>query len=187
MNWADETINALRGTWRLFLRDTGGFEDFNLSVGGFWRSFLVIIAVAPFYLYAVILQDSIQLPDQPPSEPVSINLAAIGLVAQWLAWPAVMAVIAHFAGLARNYARYIVVYNWSAIPVMAIQMVPILLLTQGEALFVLATLVFFAFYAVVLYYRWYIALTALEAAPAMAWALVIGDLALSIGVTKLIG
>jgi len=127
------------------------------------------------------------LPDQPPSEPVSINLAAIGLVAQWFAWPLVMAIIARFAGLARNYARYIVVYNWSAILVMAIQMVPVLLLTQGEALFGLATLVFFVIYAVVLYYRWYIAQTALDATPAMAWALVIGDLVLSIGVTKLIG
>lgn len=187
MNWADEAISALRGSWRLFLRDTGGFEDFNLSVGGFWRSFAVIIAVAPFYLYAVMVQNGIQLPDQPPSEPVSINLAAIGLVAQWFAWPLVMAIIARFAGLARNYARYIVVYNWSAILVMAIQMVPVLLLTQGEALFGLATLVFFVIYAVVLYYRWYIAQTALDATPAMAWALVIGDLVLSIGVTKLIG
>ncbi|NNE22444.1 MAG: hypothetical protein HKN11_07510 [Rhizobiales bacterium] len=187
MNWPDEALSSLRGSWRLFMRDTGGFEDFDLSMRGFWRSFAVIIVVAPFYLYAVIIQDGIQLPDQPPHETTSLNLAAAGLVVQWFAWPLVMAIIARFAGLAHNYARYIVVYNWSAVLVMAVQMVPILLLAQGAAMFGLATVVFFIFYAVVLYYRWYIAHTALETTPAIAWALVLGDLVLSIGVTKLIG
>lgn len=187
MSWPDEAISSVRGSWRLFLRDTGGFEDFDISVRGFWRSFAVLLPVAPFYLYAVVIQGSLEVPGQPAPEPVSINLAAAGLVAQWFAWPLVMAVVARYAGLAHNYARYIVVYNWSSILVMAMQMVPVMLLVFGVSMLGAASILFFAVYAVALYYRWYIAQTALETSGAVAWSLVLGDLVLSIGIAKLIG
>ena len=98
-----------------------------------------------------------------------------------------MAVVARYAGLAHNYARYIVVYNWSSILVMAMHMVPVMLLVFGVSMLGAASILFFAVYAVALYYRWYIAQTALETSGAVAWSLVLGDLVLSIGIDKLIG
>lgn len=187
MSWPDEVWNSLRGSWRLLLRDTGGFDDFDLSVSGFWRSFAVIIPIAPAYLYAISVQTGLEVPGQPTPEPANLNLAAMGLVAQWIAWPVVMAVVAHFAGLAGNYARYIVVYNWSSILVMLAQMAPVLLLALGPALIGIGGMLLFVVYALVLYYRWYIAQTALETTTTLAWALVLGDLVLSIGIAKLIG
>ena len=187
MSWPDDVWNSLRGSWRLFLRDTGGFDDFDLSVNGFWRSFAVIIPIAPVYLYAIAVQTGLEVPGQPAPEPAAMDLTAMGLVAQWFAWPIVMAVVAHFAGLTTNYVRYIVVYNWSSILVMLAQLAPVLLLTLGPSFIGIGSILLFAVYALVLYYRWYIAQTSLETTSAMAWALVLGDLVLSIGIAKLIG
>ena len=61
MNWLLEAQSAVRGTWRLFLRDTGGYDDLDLSERGFWHSFAAIIPIAPLYLYAATITTADEL------------------------------------------------------------------------------------------------------------------------------
>src|SRR5262249_10074055 len=54
MFWTEAT-QSVRGAWRLGLLDQDGMNGFNLSVRGFWRSFLVYLYLAPVYLLMVLL------------------------------------------------------------------------------------------------------------------------------------
>lgn len=186
MSWLHEAQRAVTGCWRLFLRDTDGFDEFDLTERGFWLSFTAIIPIAPVYVYAATVKIPVDpIVDTPQDEP-SMVLSAVGLVVQWIAWPLVMAFVARLIGLAHYYSRYIIAYNWSSILVMAAQLVPVLLIAQGGSTVETGQLLFAAILAVVLYYRWYIAFTALETGAAIASALVLGDLVLSFAITQLV-
>ena len=186
--WLLEVQNAIVGSWRLAIRDIGGYDDFNQTEAGFWRSFSAVIIVAPLFLYATDLQIGMESAEPGSDSPSSgLNAAFVSLVVQWAAWPLVMMVIARYAGLAGKYSRYIIAYNWSSILVMAVQIAPIYLFAQGGNLAEFGSLMFLAALALVIYYRWYIAFTALETTGSIASALVLADLVISIGIARLIG
>ena len=86
-----------------------------------------------------------------------------------------------------RFPLFVIAYNWSSILIMAMQMVPVILLSLGAPVVGFVSIVLFAVYAGALYYRLYVAQMALDTTASMAWALVLGDLALSIAITKLIG
>ncbi len=189
MSWLHEAQRAMIGSWRLLLRDTNGYDEFDLTERGFWRSFSAIVPIAPLYLYAA----TIQIPDElgelaKPSEQLetSLGLVVMILIVQWIAWPLAMVFVARIAGLAHNYSRYIIAYNWSSILVMCAQMVPATLLAQGGAVTSLGNLVFIIFLFAALYYHWYIAFTALQTTMSMAWILVLADIVLGVGITRLL-
>ena len=56
MSWLQDAQSAAIGSWRLLKRDTGGFDDFDLTESGFWRSFSAIAPIAPMYLYAASIE-----------------------------------------------------------------------------------------------------------------------------------
>ncbi|MGI9464879.1 MAG: hypothetical protein ACR2OM_13110 [Aestuariivirgaceae bacterium] len=186
MNWLLEAQQAVIGSWRLLLRDTGGYDDFDLSERGFWRSFSAIVPIAPLYLYAATIEIPDELTEEPSEQPeTSLGLIVFVLLVQWITWPLVMVFVARVAGFAHNYSRYIIAYNWSSILVLSAQMVPALMLAQGGSVAALGNLVFVLFLFAVLYYHWYIALTALETTMSVAWTLVLADLVIGIGITRL--
>jgi hypothetical protein len=55
----------------------------------------------------------------------------VGLVLQWVGWPLAMVPIARWLGLAHDYARYIIAYNWSSVLVVAVMVPPLMLLDIG--------------------------------------------------------
>ncbi len=188
MSWLQDAQSAAIGSWRLLKRDTGGFDDFDLTESGFWRSFSAIAPIAPMYLYAASIEIvSDDLADQADHQEISLWMAAVALIVQWVAWPLAMAAVARFTGLTQYYTRYIIAYNWSSIIVAAVQMLPILLIAQGGSAAGLGGILYAIALAFVLYYRWYVALTALETTIAVAWALVLGDLVLSFAIARVIG
>lgn len=190
MSWLAEAYRSIVGSLRLAVRDEGGFDDFNLTEAGFWRSFSAIVILAPLYLYGYDLQVALEAGDGGSGEAgaeASLALSAVQLLVQWVAWPIAMVVIARFAGLAAGYSRYITVYNWSSILVGAVQIVPIFLFLQGGVLAELGSLLMMAGLMVVVYYRWYVARVALQTTALVASALVLADLVLSFGIIRLIG
>lgn len=191
MSWFQELQNAIVGSWRLVLRDLDGLNYFVQSEAGFWRSFSAIVIIAPIYLYTIELQNAAALATSAGAdeagEPVSLAMSAVSLAVQWVAWPLAMAVITKYAGLAAGFSRYIIVYNWSSILVMAVQVPAIYLFAQGGEMAGLGRMLFIATLAVVIYYRWYITVVTLETTAAIASALVLADLVLSIGIARLIG
>ena len=136
MTWLAEGYQSIVGSLRLAVRDEGGFDDFNLTETGFWRSFAAIIILAPLYLYGHDLQVAIEAAESTATEgeagpiPGPVGGGIAGTVG---GWPIAMAVIARFIGLSAGYSRYITVYNWSSILVGAVQIVPVFLLCRAES------------------------------------------------------
>ena len=184
MNWLGEASRSLYASWLLLLRDLTGYQYFAQSEAGFWRSFSAFLIIAPLYLYASSVQ--IQLPGDAPADAPAPPAALFGLALQWIGWPLAMVPIARFAGLQQSYARYIITYNWSSVLVVAVMMPPLILLDLGIFGVEMAVLLSFALLLVTLYYRWYIALTALETTGIVAGALVLADLVLSLAINRLV-
>jgi len=178
VTWLEEASQSLHACWLLLLRDASAYRLFNSSESGFWRSFSAVFLVAPLYLYASTIET--RLPDAEPVASSSPGWALIGLLLQWGGWPLIMAVVARWIGLSRNYARYIIAYNWSSVLVIAGLLPPLMLysadLVGSGTMAVLSLFVLLAS----LYYRWFIARTALETTGLVAVALVLGDLVLSV-------
>lgn len=183
-NWFEEVRSSLVGSWLLLIRDTSGYREFDQSEAGFWRSFSAIVILAPLYLYAATVQ--VDIPDAPQGSP-SLVTSLVGLLLQWIGWPLAMVAIAWWAGLTRGYSRYIIAYNWSSVLVIAALMPPLILLDLGLIGQGSAVMLSFAMLFVTLYYRWYVALTALETTGAVAAALVVADVVLSLGIGRLVG
>jgi hypothetical protein len=184
MNWFDEAQRSLYASWLLLIRDTGGYRHFAQSEAGFWRSFSAIVIIAPLYLYASTVH--VELPDTTAPPGPSLAAAMAGLVLQWVGWPLAMVFIARFAGLQQRYARYIIAYNWSSVLVVALLMPPLILLDLGLVGPGSAMLLSFLLMLVSLYYRWYVAQTALDTTGVVAAALVLADFVLSLFVNRLV-
>jgi hypothetical protein len=191
MTWLNEAHLSIIGSLRLAVRDEGGFGDFNLTESGFWRSFSAIVILAPLYLYGHDIQGAAVLAETATTEEdiiePSMIVSTIELLIQWVAWPIAMALIAKFTGLTAAYSRYITVYNWSAILVGVVQIIPIFLYAQGGTFAELGSILMMISLAFAIYYRWYIAQTALKTTATIASALVLADLVLSFGIIRFIG
>ncbi len=183
-----EGLAALRGCWRFILRDPDAEQDFNLTVDGFWRSFAMVVPLLVL-MYPIFISDNrfgVELASEADEVPaLSIGRSYVYLVGFILAWPLVVALLAKLLGVARNYIRYMVIYNWMTLPATGLALVPHLLhLASGATspTFVLAQIVFL----LLLYVSWYVARKGLETSPLIAFAFVLAEFALMLGLDRLI-
>lgn len=183
-----EGLIALRGCWRLIRRDPGADEDFNLSVDGFWRSFAMVLPLLVL-VYPLFISDYRFGVEYAPEgkEPPTLNLGRdyAYLLSFILAWPLVVALLAKLLGVAQNYIRYMVVYNWMTLPATGLALLPHLLhLASGTSYptLILAQIVFL----LLVYVSWYVAKTCLQTTAAVAIAFVLAEFALNLGVDRLI-
>jgi hypothetical protein len=179
-----EILNALYGSYLLARRDLNGYSFFDHSADGFWRSFTAIILVAPiFFLFAnaeyqmaaeITEGTSVVFGDGP-------NYAGhmVGLVLQWVGYPVVMVFIAKALDLTQRYGTFIIAYNWSSALVMLVLFVPIALFMVGMVTAATAGLANLLLIFPVLYYRWFVARTALDVNASVAAGLVAVDFILS--------
>ncbi len=188
----DEIADGVTGAWLLANRDVSGYGCFNVTADGFWRSFIAIPLVAPLYLYAVGAEAGIAA-DGGEGGPGSDGSAlgfylanAIALVVEWAIYPIALALVAKTLGIARRYAVYVIAYNWSSVLIVAAFLPPVLLYDAGLVGVGGALLLNFVVMLAALYYRWFIARTALETTGALAAGLVASDLVLSVSVNRLI-
>lgn len=170
-----EITSALVGSVRLARGDAAALGHFNMSVEGFWRSFAAIILVAPIYLAISSLS-----PDAGAAEVAPAPVRLFILAVEWVAFPLAMVLVARLLDLQQRYAGYIIVYNWSSVPAMAVLLPPFLLYSLGligpQALFSL----FIALSLAVAYYRWLIARITLEIGGGVAAGIVVFDFAVSL-------
>jgi hypothetical protein len=184
MTYAD-IRNTLTGSFLLAKRDTSGLQFFDVSIDGFWRSFLVVVPIAPFYvLYAM---QEIQIAHEMSGQGTFL-VANVGFIAaritllvlDWFVFPVAMIFIARFLGLWQGYIPFIAIYNWSSLFIILVLAPPALLFYLGViSAQMTATINLFAT-LFVLYYRWYIAKTVLETAAMTATLIVVFDLVLSL-------
>jgi hypothetical protein len=186
----DEIVRSLTGSWRLFLGKPDALRVFDTSIEGFWRSFQTIVLVVPIYLVAALGDRAASFGDVIADGTVSATAfwgtEALTLALDWVALPALLAVVAGFIGIKREYAAYVVVRNWAA-PLMAAPFAAASLLgglgISEDFLLIpsLAALVFS------LRFGYLIARRTLNAGVDVAIGMVVLDVLVSVLVVKLVG
>ena len=177
--------NAMTGSFRLAKRDPSGLAFFDVGIEGFWRSFLVIVPIAPFYLLYAVQDVRISQEIDPQGVFIVTNAGFIAakitlLLLDWLVFPIAMVFITRLLVLWPRYIPFIAVYNWSSLFVIAILAPPALFYVLG--IISAQTVTTFNLFATifVLYYRWYVAKNVLETAALTAALVVAFDLILSL-------
>ena len=168
-SWA-EIARSLSGAWRLLLLDTTGMNRFDVSIGGFWRSFFAAVLVAPLYALRGLID-----PAASEAEAAGVGgalAAVLTYVLVWAAFPIAMIFIARFLDLRKAYIGFIVALNWARV----LQAV-LLAAVSGTAALVGAPSDFLTVTALaaVLAYQWVVTRTALATTAIIAAALVIID------------
>ncbi len=185
MMFVTEAVNALSGSCLLALRRADGFERFNLTAEGFWRSFAAVIIIAPLYLYADRVDALYPGPGVAPAD-FSPVLSLITLALEWIAWPVVVALLTYRTRFSGHFVRYITVYNWSSILVFVVMLVPVVALDLGLIDTALSAAAGAVLLIAALWYRWLVARMALDVSSLVALVLVVGDVTLSLVISRLI-
>jgi hypothetical protein len=100
-------------------------------------------------------------------------------------WTITAAALARLFGAAQNYVRYMIVYNWMSVPIMALTVISFFVyqtVGAGVLFYVLVNAVFF----LGLYVSWYVARAGLQTTILIAFAFLLADTALTHGLRALI-
>lgn len=157
-----------RGIWgaaRFASFDARGMAYFNLTIQGFWRSFLAALASLPFFLVIAVLTYR-------PTEPVHYLNLVLGYVAVWTLFPLIMVPVMKALKLDEAYVPLIVAYNWSGVIVFGLSLVTTLLYFLDTSLGPSLTL---AFRIVAALYRWFVTKSAIKAGWLIPLVIVVID------------
>jgi hypothetical protein len=172
-----ELAAALSGVGRLVRLQVDGFDRFDATLSGFWKSFWVALFVLPIWVLLVADQMSATAPGS-PWRMVACKL--IGYVISWLAYPLLMVRISDFLGRWPRYLTYMVAYNWFQLVQMAAWLPLVLLAATGILPNGAVAILWVATHGVLLAYSWFIARRGLEVDGGTACALVAIDFLLSL-------
>ena len=166
-----------------------GLGRLDLSLEGFWRSFGAIGLIIPSVIVALLAQRAAVATTGEPLQPLSaaaVGANAAALLIDWLAFPALFALLAKPLGVATRYVPFIVARNWAAVSVAAI----------GTALNAVGTLSFMPIaltsallvmaMAATIWFSFNIARTALAAPAGLAIPIVVIDFLLSLTIWSLV-
>lgn len=175
---SEEIVRSVRGAVRIAMFDAGAPAWFNLTLQGFWRSFLAPVLLAPFYLL-LIMQEPTEVAAEAAADPGGLTLVRIGsFVLGWIAFPLLMIPIARLLQLSDTYVSYIIMWNWSAVP-QAVLMIPATaalgLLGQGAG-----SMLLMAATVTVLFYGYLVARAGLRCPAFTAAGVVALDVVLSL-------
>jgi hypothetical protein len=185
----EEGLLAMRGCWRLLWRDPAAFEDFNVTIEGFWRSFAMIVPVLVL-VYPVFIsshQNASEAALAAGENPAELRLGAsyVCLLSNIVIWPLVAAALVRLLGVAQNYVRFMIVYNWMSVPMMVLALIPALLRVRPES-GLLSVVLGGAVFVFFLYVSWYVAKASLQTTTLTAVVFLVADFALTEGLGALI-
>lgn len=185
----DYARRSIGAAWLLAVRDQKAWNEFDLTSDGFFRSFAAILFVAPFNilfdLFALKLSEARALSQGSGGDAGSysyaemmFSTAALGI--EWLIFPLFALVLLSFLGLSHRYSQYIIAHNWGRIVTELLNLPAIVLFSLGIISHQVAVDFLFITLGLTLYYRFYVAQTALEVGWGLAMALSILELLLTI-------
>jgi len=112
MPLGQEITLSIYGAWRLVLRDADGLRWFNLSVKGFWRSFVAALLILP----CALLLARVPVPGQGAGVERDLSMV-IGLYAvEWIGRAVLLLGLSALLGRTNRFSTVIIVWNWVAIP-----------------------------------------------------------------------
>ncbi|MBA5776214.1 hypothetical protein H2509_03650 [Stappia sp. F7233] len=181
----EEIRRSFFAAWALFKGQPEGMRDFDLSVTGFWRSFLVyFLLLPPFFLSALaerklIFENGRRLTGD-YTDGLFFTSQAVGATVDWLLLPTVLLALARPLGIQRGYVPFVIARNWSSLVAAIAYTVPALLYLIGILSAGLMIFLTFVAMVVVLRYRYFIARVALDAPVGLAVGVVALDFLLSV-------
>lgn len=192
----DEIRRSLSASWGLFLGRAESMQGFDLSLSGFWRSFLVIVLLVPPFLIAILAERKLILanPEFPHAEfndAIYLVSQSIGFGLDWVILPVLLAFLARPLNLGQAYVPFIVARNWTTLIAVIPYTVPALLYAVGIISASAMLLLSFVAMLVVIRYRYMVARIALDATVGLAIGIVMLDFLISLvigtAITRLTG
>ena len=180
-----EITRSIHGTWRIVRLDPGALLYFNISIDGFWRSFLALILVLPFYIAFLILNHGqtpgVELPVGPMiSLQWYVGVKLVAFVVGWLAFPLVMVPISRLLDLTPTYVQYIIVWNWSNVLEMVVILPAVMLFLSGALPGQIAAMILMAAHITMLFYGYLVVRAGLRCKPATGIGVVAFNFVLSL-------
>lgn len=124
MNWIAYIRDNFSGAAQILSGRPEGLNRLDTSLEGFWRSFAVVIIIAPFAFLALISQATLPAETtEAAAEPLTgalIALYGVALLVDWFAFPLVFALLAPSFGLGSRYVPFIVARNWASVIIAAV-------------------------------------------------------------------
>ncbi len=187
-----EVTRSIHGAWRIARMDPDALNYFELSIDGFWRSFVALLVVAPFYIMFLILnhgsQPGLELPTGPVvSTEFYVAVKLIAYIIGWLIFPLVMVPISRLLDLSQSYIPYIIVWNWSNVLVMAVILPTVLLFPPADQTGAAAKMVLMGAQITMLFYGFLVARAGLRCKILTAVGIVVLDLLLSLMLSLMAG
>jgi len=174
-----ETLLALAGLWRFTREGAPALRWFDRSLDGFRRSFGVMIILVPLQVLLIAFQVKIG-PVDAAGWVRLIVVEGSAYVVQWLALPVLLYEVAARLRQLPSYVDFVIVYNWTGVPVQALGVVLVLLgsskLIDDTAVLVLALIVNIAALA----FEWFIARQTLRFSGLACAALVALDFSINV-------
>lgn len=162
---------SIDAAFRLALRDERGWGGFDLTTDGFFRSFAAIMVVMPLNILIDLFATDVAIKKK-LAEGGTVSgaydlsdavFSTVAMCAEWLIFPVVMIFVLRFIGLAHRYSALVIAHNWGTVVVALLNIPAFALGTIGLLTPDLAFDVTFIVLGLTLYYRFYIAQTALDA------------------------
>ena len=180
---------SLDAAFDLVVRDQRAWSKFDLTTEGFYRSFAALLICIPLNIVIDVLLDKAaaaqklargkQLLD-PAYGIGDAAFATASLGVQWLIFPIAMIFLLRFLDLGHRYAALVIAHNWGTVVIWLFNMPAILLYAAGVIAPDTATDINFVVLGLTLYYRFYIAQTALGTTWSIAMAIAMIDFLLQV-------
>jgi len=186
MSFANEAVQSLGSAIRILRHEPDAFDGFNLTIEGFWRSFLVIAVLMPACWIMIISAEQLALESADTAAQLTPAQGSVFIIAFLIAWPLAAAGLARGFGLGANYLRYMIAYNWLSVPLSVLLLVPNLAYLAGLIGAGLCSALSLVTYAITLFYCWYLARTAFQTTTGTAFVFLLSDFALSLALSYLV-
>ncbi len=178
----DASLHSIRAAFDLFLGRRAALARFDLTVGGFWTSFLGFLFCLPANFLLKAADNRIGQEAGIPIESVTdgFGLQLFDMVLDWTVFPLLLALIARPLGFARGFVPFIIVRNWAAVILSALSAVSVLPYLAGLASLDVTLLLNIFCLGVSLQFTYRIVRATLGVPMIMAIGLVVMDLLLSL-------
>jgi hypothetical protein len=176
---------SIDGVVRLALRDAQGLSLLDLTADGFFRSFAAMFVAAPLFMTAhsgwrhMVITVATENGHKFEASEIEFGASAFAFsvvmyLLLWFVFPIVAFLILRFLGQTARYSTLVIAYNWSAILVLLLFNVPLALFGLGLTSPFVTVALLFTIFGLALYYRFFLAMAALQdgASTAMAVATV---------------
>jgi hypothetical protein len=183
MNWPVYFRDNLAGAWQVLSGRPEGLNRLDTSIEGFWRSFALIIVVAPIAFLTLVGEQATPTDPATVAEPLTaakIVLFAITVLTDWFAFPLVFALMAPSFGLGSRYVLFIVARNWASVIISGIVALVHLLRIFGLIPIVVLPFALLFVLGLALWLSYVIVRTTLSVSIVMALPIVVLDFLLSL-------